>query len=149
MPPWTKLKLPLFVVVCTIFLISLVLAPASDARRASPRQGKEGQMIASIRFDPHVDGFGFRNYGGKPEEEGDLDAADLIKMFGASNVCIEGKTADDCVLYETAQTWIDEQIKSMKEGHCEGMAVDSLRFWMNKGFRGKAKPGDFQSQAKK
>jgi hypothetical protein len=154
MPLWTKLKLPLCACVCAIFLIGLALAPASDARRSEARRAlpgreEEGNIIASIRFDPKVDGFGFRNYGGKPEEEGDLDAGDLIKMFGANNVCIEGHNADDCVLYETGQTWIDEQIKSMKGGHCEGMAVDSLRFWMHKGFRGKNKPGDFQPEAKK
>lgn len=155
MPPRMKLlKWPLCAVICAIFLVALALAPAADARRdsplrASPGQESDGKIIASINFDPKVDGFGFKNYGGKPEEEGDLDAADLIKLFGANNVCIEGKNADDCVLYETAQTWIEQQIKFMKAGHCEGMAVDSLRFWLNKGFRGKAKPGDFQSQAKK
>jgi hypothetical protein len=155
MPPRMKLlKSPLFAVICAIFLIGLALAPASDAkrallRRASPRQEEEGKIISSINFDPKVDGFGFRNYGGKPEEEGDLDAADLVKMFGAKNVCIEGKSADDCVLYETGQTWIDEQVKSMNFGHCEGMAVDSLRFWLKKGFRGKSRPGDFQSDARK
>src|SRR6266481_5692479 len=98
MPPRIRVfKLPLFALLCTIFLIGLALAPASDARRTSRSQDEKGKVIASINFDPKVDGFGFRNYGGKPEEEGDLDAADLIKMFGAGNVCIEGKTADDCV----------------------------------------------------
>ena len=145
-------KFSVIAVISIVFLIGLLLARTSDASRVSrPSTApiQEGKIIASINFDPKIDGFSFRNYGGKPEEEGDLDAADLVKMFGANNVCIEGKNADDCVLYETADKWIGEQIKSMNFGHCEGLAVDSLRFWMRKGFRGKTKPGDFQSQAKR
>lgn len=148
MPPRMKvLNFPLFVALCTIFLIGLALAPASRAKRASAGQEEKGTIIASIKFDPKVDGFGFRNYGRNHEGEGDLDAADLVRMFGAENVCIEGKSESDCVLYETAQAWIDERIESMKGGHCEGLAVDSLRFWLGKEYRGKSKPGDFQSGA--
>lgn len=151
MPPRIKvLKSHFFAVLCLIFLISLALAPASDARRASPGQKEEeGKIIASIKFDPKVHGFGFRNYGRNHDGEGDLDAADLVRIFGAENVCIEGKDENDCVLYETAQAWIDEQIESMKAGHCDGFAATSLRLWLNKDFRGKRKPGDFQPDAGK
>lgn len=147
-------KWPLFAVIVTISLIGLALFPASEARRASLRSASHGQdqggtIIASIKFDPKVNGFGFRNYGGTPDEEDDLDATDLVKMFGAKNVCIEGKGENDCVLYETGQTWIDGQIKTMKFGHCDGFAAASLRFWLNKEFRGKRKPGDFQADVGK
>ncbi|MDT5122851.1 MAG: hypothetical protein QOC96_2333 [Acidobacteriota bacterium] len=147
-------KLLLFAAISTIFSIGLAWTSSSEARRnvgapASPNQEEKGTIIAEIKFDPKVDGFGFKNYGRDHEGEGDLDAADMVRMFGAQNVCIEGKSADDCVLYETAQAWIDERIEAMKAGHCEGFAVDSLRFWMGKGYRGKTKPGDFQSDAEK
>ncbi|MDQ3821359.1 MAG: hypothetical protein M3362_27275 [Acidobacteriota bacterium] len=149
-PRMRVFNFPLFAALCAIFLIGMAVAPpASDAKRASPKQEEKGTIIASIKFDPKADGFGFRNYGRNHEGEGDLDAADLVRMFGAENVCIEGKTADDCVLYETAQAWIDERIEQMKAGHCEGFAVDSLRFWLGKEYRGKSIPGDFQSGAEK
>jgi hypothetical protein len=155
MSPKMKIfKSSVLAILSIVFLVGLAIAPSSDAKhgeakRSATRQEDKGTIIASIKFDPKVDGFGFKNYGRNHEGEGDLDAADLVKMFGAENVCIEGKSANDCVLYETGQAWIDERLEAMKAGHCEGFAVDSLRFWLGKEFRGKSKPGDFQSGAEK
>ena len=59
----------------------------------------DGKIIASIDFDPTADGFSFRNYGKQDGDDSDLDADDVIRMFGAKAVCIEGSTAADCVLY--------------------------------------------------
>lgn len=107
----------------------------------------EGELIASIGFDPKVNGFGFRNFGANPDYDEDLTADDMIRMFGAENVCIEGSTAKDCVLYETAERWIEEAEKKMDGGHCDGFSVASLRMFVGKAFKGRKKPADFQRGA--
>ena len=107
----------------------------------------EGEIVASIDFDPKINGFGFRNFGKNPDYDEDLTADDMIRMFGADNVCIEGSTAKDCVLYETADRWIEEALKKMNNGHCDGFSVASLRMFVGKAFKGRKKPADFQRGA--
>jgi hypothetical protein len=115
---------------------------------AGQAQAEQGKIIAEIDFDPTSDGFSFRNYGRDHDGSNDLDADDLIQMFGVDKVCIEGKTADDCVLYETADRWIEDRIKGMEGGHCDGFSVTTMRLWLNQPFRGKAKPEHWQREAK-
>lgn len=107
----------------------------------------EGEIIASLDFDPQVNGFSFRNYGGDHDGSEDLNAADLIRMFGADKVCIEGSTAADCVLYETAEQWAENQIESMNGGHCDGFSVTSLNLFVEQPFRGKANAAQWQKGA--
>ena len=109
----------------------------------------EGEVIASIGFDPKINGFGFRNFGENPDYEDDLTADDLIRMFGAENVCIEGSTARDCVLYETAERWLEESVDKMNNGHCDGFSVSSLRMFLGKPFKGRKSPAEFQRGATK
>src|SRR5688572_30348101 len=105
---------------CKIFAISLVILIASTTILAGwSFRPFEGEIVASIGFDPKVHGFGFRNFGENPDFEEDLTEDDMIRMFGAENVCIEGTTARDCVLYETADRWIEEAIEKMNGGHCD------------------------------
>src|SRR5438105_12596041 len=92
----------------------------------------EGEIVATIGFDPKVNGFGFRNFGKNPDYEEDLTADDMIRMFGADNVCMEGTTPKDCVLYETTERWIEEAIEKMNNGHCDGFSVSSLRMFVGK-----------------
>ncbi|MBV9242969.1 MAG: hypothetical protein JO314_13275, partial [Acidobacteria bacterium] len=106
-----------------------------------------GEIVASIGFDPTVNGFGFRNFGKNPDFDEDLTADDLIRMFGADNVCIEGSTAQDCVLYETADRWMQSSIEKMNNGHCDGFSVSSLRMFIGKPFKGRKNPAAFQSGA--
>ena len=101
---------------------------------ASKAQQEGGEILASIKFDPKVHGFGFRNFGENPDYEEDLTADDMIRMFGAENVCIEGTTARDCVLYETAERWIEEALEKMNNGHCDGFSVASLRMFVGRPF---------------
>lgn len=107
----------------------------------------EGKIVASLDFDPKVDGFSFRNYGGDRDGSEDLDAGDLIRMFGAANVCIEGSTAADCVLYETAEQWAENQIEGMNGGHCDGFSVTSLNLFVEQPFRGRANAAQWQKDA--
>jgi hypothetical protein len=121
----------------------------SPQARAQSPQPPQGEIIASLKFDPKVHGFGFRNFGANPDYDEDLTADDMIRMFGADNVCIEGSTARDCVLYETAERWIEESLEKMNNGHCDGFSVSSLRMFVGRPFKGRKTPADFQSGATK
>lgn len=131
----------------SIALASLIFSPFAgwnDARAAETR----GNVVAKIDFDPKVHGFGFENFGNENRSwQDDLGAADLIKMFGAGNVCKEGSTGSDCVLNAAAREWLSKQLEEMNGGHCEGMSVTALRFFREQEFNGKKKPLDFQTGA--
>lgn len=134
------MRIPTFATVLCVVFLSLSGSPISFA------QG-EGEIIASIGFDPKVHGFGFRNFGKNPDFDEDLTEDDLIRIFGAENVCIEGSTASDCVLYETADRWIEETIEKMNGGHCDGFSVSSLRMFLGRPFKGRKNPAAFQQGA--
>jgi hypothetical protein len=154
------IKALLWATVLTTITISLTLAPRSTAksdphggRANSPTaqvQDEKGTIVAQLKeYDPTVAGYGFRNYGRDHTNESDLGAGDLIKIFGAENVCESGTTLSDCVLYEPAVEWLDQQFKMLANGHCDGLAMTSLRFWLGLPFEGKSTPGDWQSGAHK
>lgn len=107
----------------------------------------KGEILASIGFDPKIHGFGFQNFGENPEYDKDLTADDMLRIFGAENVCIEGSTAKDCVLYETAERWMEEAIEKMNGGHCDGFSVSSLRMFYRRPFKGRKTPAEFQRGA--
>lgn len=130
--------------ICLAFVCACAALPV--APRASAQD--EGEIVASIGFDPKVHGFGFRNFGANPDYDEDLTADDMIRMFGADNVCIEGSSARDCVLYETAERWIEESLEKMNNGHCDGFSVSSLRMFVGRPFKGRKTPADFQQGAK-
>ncbi len=101
-------------------------------------------------FLPNPDGYSFSNYGNSHYYEDDLGVADLIHMFGAATVCASGSTPADCVLTSAADAWRQQIIASMGGGHCEGMAVTSLRFFKGQAYyTGDTTPGDFQSGVQK
>ena len=136
----------LYITVVVAFITMLTTLPIVGVARGSSKT--EGEIIASIPFDPKVNGFGFRNYGKNPDfEEEDLTADDLIRLFGAANVCIEGTTAKDCELYETANRWIEQMISMAEGGHCDGFSAASLRMFMGRPFKGRKDPSAFQSSA--
>jgi hypothetical protein len=142
----------------TAVAIGLVLVPGSNAksdphgRRTNSLlqvQDEKGTIIAQLKYDPAVDGYGFRNYGRDHDNENDLNAGNLVAIFGAENVCQSGTTASDCVLNEPAEEWLAEAIKLLEGGHCEGLAVTSLRLWQGLPFDGKTALTDWQSGAHK
>lgn len=138
------MKRTFFILAIAITAMSFISASFSGVVTAKSGQGK---IIASIDFDPKTDGFSFRNYGRDHDGSNDLDAEDLILMFGADKVCIEGSTAKDCVLYETADQWMQDRIESMYGGHCDGFSVTSMRTWLDQPFKGKAVPEQWQKDA--
>src|SRR5215213_7021405 len=88
---------------CLAFVcLANAFCPLPQARAQSP-QPPQGEIVASLKYDPKIHGFGFRNFGENPEYDKDITADDMIGMVGTENVCIEGSTPRDCVLYETAE----------------------------------------------
>ena len=100
-------------------------------------------------FQPNPDGYSFRNYGNASHYyQDDLGAGDLINMFGAGTVCASGSTPANCVLTSAAEAWRQQMLSWMNGGHCEGMAVTSLRFFKGQTYyTGDTTPGDFQAGA--
>jgi hypothetical protein len=128
----------------TIIIGLFIFASLVGAVRAREEHGK---IVAKIDFDPERDGFAFGNYGRDRNGENDLSAGDLILMFGADKVCIEGRTAEDCVLYQTAEQWMRDRIESMAGGRCDGFSVTSMRAWQKLPFKGKSRPDHWQADA--
>jgi len=143
--PYAKLLLVLLVLAAvggSIFFCS------QSKARARSAQDDKGTIVARLKdYDPRREGFGFRNYGRDHDNESDLDAGDLIKLFGPDGVCQSGSTAEDCVLYEPAEEWLQQQFKMLANGHCDGLAIISLRFWLGLPFEGRTTPANWQSGA--
>ena len=147
--PISFLKPLLSVLVLGTVALALFWTPRTNAvsSSVSVNQDEKGTIVAQLKYSPAANGYGFRNYGRDHDNENDLSAADLIGIFGAENVCESGSTANDCVLYEPAEEWLAEAVKLLEGGHCEGLAVTSLRFWQGLPFEGKTSPADWQSGA--
>src|SRR5437016_12628251 len=124
-----------------LFGCGLMVLPGTVSSSAKQDKEPEGKIVAKLDFAPKPNGFHFKNYGGPDDPKDDLGPADLIDLFGAQQVCASGSTAEDCQLTEPAQPWLDEKLKSMAGGHCEGRAVTSLRLLEGKQSRGKRGPG--------
>jgi hypothetical protein len=115
----------------------------TSARAAEP----QGTIIAQLPFNPRVNGFKFENYGNDHVYRDDLLPADMIRIFGASKVCSGPVSGGTCTLKAAARNWMNQQIAVMDGGHCEGMAVTSLRFLKQQPFKNKRLPRDFQAGA--
>src|ERR1700682_780169 len=101
--PLTGFKSVIFLFALTVITIGLIFAPRSTAksdphggRTNSPRarvQDEKGTIVAQLKeYDPTLHGYGFRNYGPNNElEKAILRPGDLIKIFGAENVCQSGR----------------------------------------------------------
>lgn len=104
-------------------------APSSSGSGVAPGQGK---IVADLGFRPNQDGFSFENYGGKyPNEQGDLFVEDMIRMFGEKAVCAGFKDGE-CQVAPGALEWADSANRGSNGGHCEGLAVLSLRLFVGK-----------------
>jgi hypothetical protein len=88
--------------------------PDNSSGQASPAE------IDDSGFRPDINGFSFQNYGDDPSIV-DLTHVEMQRMFG-DKVCAS-KADGKCVLTYPAKRWMDEAIKAMGYGHCEGIAV--------------------------
>lgn len=132
-----------FIAAACLLTFGAIIAPSTIVKAQS------GNVIATLNFDPKVDGFGFENYDNKSRQwQNDLTADDMIRLFGAKAVCVTGDTGQNCVLKAAAREWLDKQLKGMNGGHCEGMAATSLRLKFGKPFKDRdGKPVSFQPVA--
>lgn len=133
--------------VALAFLAAFNLIVAPFARVAA----QETTVLATINFDPKIDGFGFENYGNENRLwQNDLTVEDMIRFFGAKAVCSSGATASDCVMKAAASEWMKKQLAGMNGGHCEGMATAAVRLKFGKSFKSReGSPESFQPTAKK
>jgi hypothetical protein len=108
-------------------------AQATPAAPAAPSSAPGAAGEVAWDFRPQPDGFGFENYGGEyPNEPADLDLADLRKMFGDKAVCAAIQDDGTCVPAPAATRWLETMLESANGGHCEGMAVLSMRIKQGK-----------------
>lgn len=132
-----------FVMLACVAALNIFSAPATKI----VAQGST--VLATINFDPKVDGYGFENYSNKNRNfQNDLTADDMIRMFGAKTVCLSGDTPQNCVLKAAASEWMNKQLTGMDHGHCEGMASTILRLKYGRPFKTRdGKIASFQSTA--
>ncbi|MBX7172586.1 MAG: hypothetical protein K1X72_16580 [Pyrinomonadaceae bacterium] len=122
------------------FIVVIICLPTNLLAQAN--------ILASLDFDIHQDGFAFKNYQNEGEDwKNDIGAEDLIRMFGIKAVCKSGTNAQNCVLKAAARKWIEHYLEAMDIGHCEGIAVASLRFKTELAFKKRILPKEFQSEA--
>lgn len=126
------------------FMFSLILFGGDVVKGQETTGAATGKVLASIAFDPKINGFSFQNYGNDDHDlSADLHTDDLLRMFGSKAVCKSGSTAANCVVNASARQWREEMITAMGGGHCEGMAVACLRFTYGMPFKNRTSPGDF------
>ena len=99
-------------------------ADQTDSSVASP-SSDTGLLAFDNGFRPDADGFAFENYGDEYGSVG-LTEVEMQRLFG-KQVC-SGDA--DCTLLPNARRWMEENNKEMTGGHCEGMAVLSLLFFL-------------------
>jgi hypothetical protein len=92
--PGATLFLVLISLTIAVILVHTRRSTAESSDNKSVISGstqERGTIVARLKdYDPTIEGFGFRNYGSKHDNEHDLDARRLIKLFGAENVCESG-----------------------------------------------------------
>ncbi len=93
-----------------------------------PRNG----FLADLRFRPTTNGFKFENGGNAayPRTPGFVNAPEMVRLFGAKDVCIGGRlVGKTCRMTPAAAEFARQVNRSMNGGQCEGMAVASLTFF--------------------
>ena len=117
----------------------------------SPLAKVAGQatVLGALDFDPAKNGFSFKNYTNNYNTwKDDIASDDLIRMFGIKAICKSGSNAKNCVPHASTRKWIEERLKQMEIGHCEGIAVTCFRFNSGLAFKGKRGLSQFQPAAK-
>jgi hypothetical protein len=117
----------------SLVLIVLLLAPSTIIAYAIAAPDNSSGQTGSAEIDdsgfrPDINGFSFQNYGDDPSIV-DLTPVEMQRMFG-DKVCAS-KADGKCVLTYPANRWMDEAIKAMGYGHCEGIAVLSDLIYYN------------------
>ncbi|MEZ4315339.1 MAG: hypothetical protein R3F14_45565, partial [Polyangiaceae bacterium] len=93
-----------------------------------PRNG----FLADLGFRPRMNGYKFENGGNAryPRTPGFVGPAEMVKLFGAADVCIGGRLfGRSCRMTPAASEFARKVNSSMNGGQCEGMAVSALTFY--------------------
>jgi hypothetical protein len=94
------------------------------------------KLLPASHLPPRINGFKFENNGNEPHQfRDDLLPTDMIRIFGAAKVCNGPVVAGSCTLKAAARSWMHQRIAELDGGHCEGMAVTSLRFLKGQPFK--------------
>ncbi|MEM6255400.1 MAG: hypothetical protein AAF821_20995 [Cyanobacteria bacterium P01_D01_bin.156] len=145
---------------CRTLFIALILSIPFGLllREVKPTsaQSRETPLVTAILddFGPERDGFNFTNSQltkkildtySTPQGLRDatyINGLAMAFMFGEENVCLDGtgisnlrvgdNGSSNCILTSPARRWLEQQIKSMAHGVCEGMALSSLYFWLGR-----------------
>ena len=125
-----------------VLLVAAFFAPAT-------KLAAQTTVLGALDFDPAKNGFSFKNYANNYDTwKDDISTEDLIRMFGARAICKSGSNARNCVAHAGTRKWIEERLKQMEIGHCEGIAVTCFRFNSGMAFKGKRGLSQFQPAAK-
>jgi hypothetical protein len=92
-----------------------------------PRNG----FLADLGFRPKTHGYNFENGGNAafPRTPGFVSPREMIRLFGAKDVCIGGRAVgNNCRMTPAAAEFARKVNRSMNGGQCEGMAVSALTF---------------------
>lgn len=93
-----------------------------------PRNG----FLADLGFRPRSNGYNFENGGNAryPRTPGFVGPREMIRLFGANEVCIGGRAVgNNCRMTPAAAEFARKVNSSMNGGQCEGMAVSALTFF--------------------
>lgn len=101
--------------------------------------GQDFQATLDIGFLPNPNGYKFQNYYDTSTSDLTIDA--MRAMFNDSVVC-KSVNNNQCTPWPKADQWRRDAINAMTGGHCDGMAVTSLRF-----FKGIDNVSSFQNGA--
>ncbi|AFY40428.1 hypothetical protein Lepto7376_4319 [[Leptolyngbya] sp. PCC 7376] len=127
-------------------IAALSITPFIFALPAAIAQTSENAISESLgNFNPVTDGFSFTNvaltqqiketYKTDRAAQNAINTEAMIFMFGPE-VCLAGSirenSTDNCVLTAAAKRWLSQNIGSMKNGVCEGIALSSLFLWLGR-----------------
>ena len=96
--------------------------------------------LVGLRFRPNPDGFAFDNY--SDTHGNDFNISDVRDLFGYEETCL-GSGPVCTVSRKAAEQWYFIINDYLSGGHCDGMAVTSLRLFA----AGYESPQDFDSEA--
>jgi hypothetical protein len=127
-------------------IFSMAIAPSLIASSMAIAQTPENTTFTSLgNFNPITDGFSFTNvaltqqikatYQTNRAAEEAFNTQAMVYMFGPE-VCladsVNSENTKDCILTAAAKRWLSQNLDSMKNGVCEGLALSSLFLWLGR-----------------
>ncbi|MDB9513058.1 hypothetical protein PN499_17850 [Kamptonema animale CS-326] len=105
-----------------------------------PTPGLTPTNPTTSAFSIATDGFSFANYDAAPQYA-TLTPVEMRRLFGDAVLASPVRSDGSFSLTPTAEKWMEWANSTMKNGHCEGLAVLSLLM-----YEGKIRPQDFGAE---